>query len=265
MSVRFAKPDVDALTKDRMLVDMHFHSNYSGDCSTPVSQIVQAAKSMGVYVALTDHNSISGVLAAEKISPGTIKPAVEICTAEGKEVIPYFYTVKELEEFFNRVVKPRLRRKTGLRSNATDLPMAELLDELSKVRCVVVIPHPFAIPPRRNYTFFMRHRELLEKIHGVEVINQSMIHKQNLSSVGWAMQLDKAVIAGSDGHILPALGSAFTVAKAKTWEEFLDCVKRKEVSVVGEERLLRHQMLNATTIFKEKARIIKNMRKDREL
>jgi predicted metal-dependent phosphoesterase TrpH len=260
VNIRFAKPDIDELRKEYMLVDMHFHSNYSGDCSTPVSQIIAQARKLGVQLALTDHNAIGGVLAAEKMAPGLVMPAIEICTTEGKEVIPYFYNVRELEAFYNRVVKPKLRMKSSLQSNTTNLLMEELLDELSRENCVVSIPHPFALPPRRNYAFFMKHRELLKHVHAVEVINQTMLHRQNLSSLGWGMQMDKALLAGSDGHVLPALGSAFTMAKAQNWEEFLNCVKRKQLVVVGEERLLRHQMVNAKNLLTEKAKIMKNFR-----
>src|SRR3569832_654949 len=103
MRIYFAKPDVATLSKEHTLVDMHFHSNYSFDCGTPVETIIKRCKELGVSVALTDHNAIGGVLAAEKIAPGVLKPAVEICTAEGTDLIPYFYDVAELEEFYNRV------------------------------------------------------------------------------------------------------------------------------------------------------------------
>ena len=203
------------------------------------------------------------MLEAHRIAPGIIKPAIEICTAEGKEIIPYFYTVEDLEEFFNRVVKPKLKKKTSLQSNATKLHMDDLLDELRRCNCVVGLPHPFALPPRRSYKFFKEpeFRPMLKHIHAFEVINQTMLHKQNLAAIGWAMQFDKAIIGGSDGHTILPLGSAFTVSKAASWEEFLDNIKRKQVAVIGEERLLRHQMVNATTIIKEKARFIRNMRK----
>jgi predicted metal-dependent phosphoesterase TrpH len=261
MQVRFSKPDIPALRKERMLVDMHFHSKYSRDCSTPVESIIRRCNELGVSVVLTDHNSIGGVIAAERIAPGVIKPGVEICTKEGKDVIPYFYSAEELVAFFDRVVQPKLKRNTSLQSNATLLPIADLLDELKRERCVIALPHPFALPPRRSYMFFNRkaHRHLLDEIDAFEVINQTMVHKQNLASIGWATQFDKAAVGGSDGHNIRALGSAFTVAKARSWEEFLDAVRKREAQVIGEERSFRHQVLNARDLIREKARFIRNL------
>jgi predicted metal-dependent phosphoesterase TrpH len=265
MRVYFAKPDIDQLRESYMLVDMHFHSQFSFDSSTPVANIVKKAQALGVHVALTDHNSIAGVLAAERIAPGVIKPAIEICTSEGKDVIPYFYSVGELEEFYNKVMKCNIKKKTSLQSNACEITMPELMDELARYNCVVNIPHPFAVPPRRSYKFFANeHRALLKHVHAVEVINQTMLHKQNLAAVGWAMQFDKAMVGGSDGHNEKPLGSCFTVAKAQSWEEFLNEVKRKQIGVIGEERKFRHQVVNATNLLREKARIISNLKMRRE-
>lgn len=265
MRVYFTKPDIETLRKDYMLVDMHFHSRHSFDSSTPVDSIIRRAQELGVHVALTDHNTIAGVLAAERIAPGIIKPAIEVCTQEGKDIIPYFYTAAELEDFYTKVLKPRLRRKTSLQSNAMPITAEELLDELRRRNCVVSVPHPFAVPPRRSYRFFSNgNRHLLKHVHTVEVINQTMLHKQNLAAIGWAMQFDKGMVGGSDGHNLAPLGSAFTISRAQSWEEFLDEVRKKHVAVLGEERKLRHHVLNATNILREKAKILSNMRMRKE-
>jgi predicted metal-dependent phosphoesterase TrpH len=245
-----------------MLVDMHFHSSYSYDCSTSVDAIIRKCRQLGVSVALTDHNAIGGVLAAERIAPGVIKPAVEICTAEGKDVIPYFQTVEELSHFFDRAVAPRLRRRTSLQSNATRLHIAELFDELKHEDCIIGLPHPFAMPPRRSYMYFMRpkHRTLLQHIDAVEGINETLLHRQNLAAVGWAVQHDKPLIAGSDGHQLKALGSAFTYGKAADWGEFLAAIRARQTRIIGEERTLRHQVGNAAMLMREKARVFKNLK-----
>jgi predicted metal-dependent phosphoesterase TrpH len=264
MRVYFQKPNIPTLSKQFMLVDMHFHSKFSFDSSTPVEAIVKRAQELGVRVALTDHNSIGGVLAAQRIAPDVVMPAIEICTAEGKDVIPYFYSASELEDFYTRTLKPCLRRKTSIQSNASTMPMAELLDELRSRNCVVSLPHPFAVPPRRSYRFFSANRQLLKQVHAFEVINQTMLHKQNLSAVGWAMQFDKSMVGGSDGHNIHPLGSCFTFARADNWEEFLDEVKRKRVAVIGEERKLRHHVMNATNLLREKARILRNLNVDRK-
>jgi hypothetical protein len=156
-----------------------------------------------------------------------------------------------------------VKRKSSIRSGATGITMAKLLEELGKERCVICLPHPFAMHPRRSYSHFRlgHHRPLLRQVHAIEAINQAMTHRQNLAAVGWAMQFDKAITGGSDAHILAAVGSALTISTAATWSDFLDDVKEKRVAVIGEERKLRHQVVDsaksATRILATKAKILR--------
>jgi hypothetical protein len=75
------------------------------------------------------------------------------------------------------------------------------------------------------------------------------------------MQFNKAVMAGSDGHTLDSLGTAFTVGQVDSWPEFLDALVAKQVAVIGRERRLHHKMLdgakNATRILATKANILR--------
>lgn len=264
MRIDFTKPDIDSLRKEHMLVDMHAHSAYSHDCSTPLDQIVARARKLGVHVALTDHNNISGVLAGMRLAPDVFFPAIEITTKEGKDVIPYFYSVGELTDFYDSVVKKYVVRKSSLRSSATKISMADLLDALSRENCLVTLPHPFAVRPRRSYAFFKHpeRRKLLRHIHAFEAINQTMLHRQNLAAIGWATQFDKAMVAGSDAHSLSPIGTTFTVAQATDWESFLNDVRVRRVMLIGEEKPLRKQVLdatkNATRLIAQKASILKN-------
>ena len=259
MRIYFEQPNIATLREQHFIVDMHFHSRYSQDSSTPVDDILRKAEQLGITVALTDHNSIAGVLYANKIASGVIQPAIEVCTAEGKDIIPYFYTVDDLEEFYDTVLRPNIQRKSSLRSGATKITTQHLLEELKTRNCVISLPHPFAVPPRRSYSHFIKeeNKELLNSIDVFEAINQTMIHKQNLSAIGWAVQHKKGIVGGSDGHILKPLGAAVTYSTAANWQEFLDDVKARRVMIAGEERGIGHQMMNATRILKEK--ILKNM------
>ncbi len=265
MRVYFTKPDIPKLRKDgHFLVDMHAHSEHSHDCRTPLQLIIAKARGAGFCVALTDHNSVAGTAAALKAhAHDTIMPAVEITTKEGKDIIAYFYSHKELLEFFETRMERYIKRKSSIRSGATGISMAELLDELKRVNCVIALPHPFAMHPRRSYTYFREpaNKPLLRHIDTFEVINQAMLHRQNLAAAGWAMQYNKAITGGSDGHTIHAVGSAFTVSTSESWEDFLEDVKAKRVAVIGEERQFRRQMLDsaksATRILATKANVLR--------
>lgn len=260
MRIIFGSHDVEELRKEGMVVDMHFHSRYSHDSSTSVKSIIERAEQLGVYVVLTDHNEIKGVLEAHRIAPGRIKPGIEVTTKEGKDILLYFYTVRELKEFFENIIHPHIRNKSSLRGGRTGLRLQDLITAASNARCVIAIAHPFAVGPRRSYLYFKRHRDLLKHFHAIEVANQALPHKGNLLAIGWAAENGKTVIGGSDGHVVKMLGTAFTISPAQTWRGFLDNVKNGETTVVGEERKLRHHIINMTRILREKGKVIQNRR-----
>ena len=48
-------------------VDLHMHTDHSGDCATPVEVLLATARERGLgAIAVTDHNEISGALAAPR-------------------------------------------------------------------------------------------------------------------------------------------------------------------------------------------------------
>lgn len=265
MRVRFEPPDTKKLRRaGHTLVDMHAHSEYSHDCRTPLALIIAKARAEGYCVALTDHNRVDGVAQAMRLrAHDTIMPAIEITTKEGKDVIAYFYEHRDLLAFYEKKLKAHIKRKSSIRSGATGIRMAALLAALREERCVICLPHPFAMRPRRSYSHFhgKRNRHLLEHVHVIEVINQAMLHRQNLAALGWATALNKPIVAGSDAHTIKSLGTALTVGKAKDWAGFLDEIKADKVFVVGEERKLRHQVMDsaksATRILATKANVLR--------
>lgn len=262
MKVAFAPPQIPQLRQQGMLVDMHFHSGYSHDSSTSVASIIEKCQALGVHVALTDHNTIRGVRAAEQLAPGVIKPAIEVTTREGKDILLYFAAYQDLEDFHSAIIEPHVRSKSSLRSGRTSLPIKDLLEAARHWECVVALAHPFAIGPRRSYPFFRNGagRDLLDGIDAIEVVNQAIPHRRNLTAIGWAAQEGKTAIGGSDGHILGMLGSAFTIADASDWRGFLGRVKEGQVMVVGEERKLHHHVANMGRILREKGRVMENRR-----
>ncbi len=121
------------LARRRLIdVDLHMHTDHSGDCETPVEVLLATAKEVGLgAIAVTDHNEISGALEArEKANESgarggrdRIKVIVgeEVKTAEQGEVIGLF-----IEEKIPR-----------------GLSMAETVAEIKRQGGLVYVPHPF--------------------------------------------------------------------------------------------------------------------------
>jgi hypothetical protein len=215
--------------------------------------IIKLARKLGIAVAITDHNQVGGALEAARFKDVTVIPAIEICTAEGKEVIPYFYDAGQLQEFYERRLAPFMKEKNALRSNRTSVGLKELLAMLDEEECIVSLPHPFAPQPRQSYRYLSRSHELVAQVDLIEAFNQMMTRRANLAALGWAVQLHRGVVGGSDGHTLKRLGGGVTVTQATTVAEHLDLLTKGETHIYGTELKAHQRMLSyASTTVRNK-------------
>jgi predicted metal-dependent phosphoesterase TrpH len=184
-------PEVRERISQRPLieVDLHMHTDHSGDCATPVDVLLQTARDRGLgAIAITDHNEVSGALEARKIAEqmGDIKVIVaeEVKTAEQGEVIGLF-----LEE---KIPK--------------GLTMAETIAEIRNQGGLVYVPHPFdrfhSVP---DYEHLL---DMVEEIDLLEVFNPRVaVTAFNEEAVRFAAKYRLVPAAGSDSHVAQGLGS----------------------------------------------------------
>ncbi|HVW46646.1 MAG TPA: PHP domain-containing protein, partial [Solirubrobacterales bacterium] len=170
-------------------VDLHMHTDHSGDCATPVEVLLQTARDRGLgAIAVTDHNEVSGALEAAAIaeSMDDLKVIVgeEIKTAEQGEVIGLF-----LEELVPK-----------------GLTMAESIAAIREQGGLVYVPHPFdrfhSVP---DYEHLL---DIVEDIDLLEVFNpRVMLTSFNEEAVRFAGKYRIVPAAGSDSHVAQGLGS----------------------------------------------------------
>ena len=170
-------------------VDLHMHTDHSGDCATPVDVLIQTARDRNLgAIAITDHNEVSGALEARKLAEelGDIKVIVaeEVKTAEQGEVIGLF-----LEE---KIPK--------------GLTMAETIAEIRRQGGLVYVPHPFdrfhSVP---DYEHLL---DIVEEIDLLEVFNPRVaLTSFNEEAVRFARKYRIVPAAGSDSHVAQGLGS----------------------------------------------------------
>ena len=184
-------PEVRERISSRPLieVDLHMHTDHSGDCATPVDVLLQTARDRGLgAIAITDHNEVSGALEAREIAKemGDIKVIVaeEVKTAEQGEVIGLF-----LEE---KIPK--------------GLTMAETIAEIRRQGGLVYVPHPFdrfhSVP---DYEHLL---DMVEEIDLLEVFNPRVaVTSFNEEAVRFARKYRIVPAAGSDSHVAQGLGS----------------------------------------------------------
>jgi predicted metal-dependent phosphoesterase TrpH len=238
--VLFERPDLSHLTKQYTVVDLHFHSHYS-DGMNSISKIANRARRLGIGVAVTDHNEIRGALEIDHYDDIFSIPGIEITSSEGSHLLIYFYRPRELEKFYNRDVVPHMGN--GVMSSLS-LSMAQVIERAKAYECIIIFAHPYCAMYTGicNIQFSKEELDrLFDKVDGVEVINANNLNKWNLKCSVLGFNLNKAMVAGSDGHSLGHMGRAVTYAPCEqNRRKFLNALRLKENMVSGKEiHLLR--------------------------
>jgi predicted metal-dependent phosphoesterase TrpH len=185
-------PELRARLAERPLieVDLHMHTDHSGDCATPVEVLLQTARDRGLgAIAITDHNEVSGAMEARRIAEGMMDDikvivAEEVKTAEQGEVIGLF-----LEE---KIPK--------------GLTMAETIAAIREQGGLVYVPHPFdrfhSVP---DYEHLL---DIVEEVDILEVFNPRVaVTAFNEEAERFARKYRIVPGAGSDSHVAQGLGS----------------------------------------------------------
>ena len=183
-------PAVVARLRERPLidVDLHMHTDHSGDCATPVEVLLDAARRQGLgAIAVTDHNEVSGAHeAAAKAAEYGVKIIIgeEVKTADQGEVIGLF-----IEE---RIPK--------------GVTLQEAIADIRRQGGLVYVPHPFdrmhSVP---DYEHML---DIVHEIDAVEVFNPRVaIASFNEEAARFAAKYRMVAGAGSDSHVAQGLGS----------------------------------------------------------
>jgi predicted metal-dependent phosphoesterase TrpH len=171
-------------------VDLHMHTDHSHDCATPVEVLLATARERGLgAIAVTDHNEISGALAAQararELGMGVqVIVGEEVKTAGEGEVIGLF-------------LKERIPPGMTLR---------ETVAEIKRQGGVVYVPHPFdrlhAVP---DYAHLL---EIVDEVDAIEIFNPRVaIGAFNDEAARFAAKYRIVAGAGSDSHVAQGLGS----------------------------------------------------------
>ena len=91
-SVFFKRPPLKKLTKEGFFgVDFHFHTRYSLDGISRIRAAVKKAEKKGFGFAITDHNTIKGVIASYKQREhNLIIHGIAVTRRNGNNILMYF-------------------------------------------------------------------------------------------------------------------------------------------------------------------------------
>ncbi len=188
--------------------DLHIHTEYSMDCSTPVERIIKRCVELGINcVAIADHGTAQGALKMKGLAPFKVIVAEEILTPYG-EIMGMF-----LEETISSGISveqaiARIREQGGL----------------------VCIPHPF--DTIRGSALNSRIiEEIAGQIDAIEVFNaRNPFIRTTAKTEAFARKHGIAQTAGSDAHTLQEIGNAYIeMSEFNGKDEFLQALAQGKI------------------------------------
>jgi len=195
--------------KENMKFDLHVHSEHSFDSNMPIKDVIKAAAKTLDGIAITDHDSVSGHMEAEKECKkrGLIFiPGMELKSPSGDIVLLGISEIPDIETF------------------------QELEDFIKDNNGAMFLAHPFAGPVPG--TPFTEMPEILKALHGIEVYNAFTPLEANLKAMKFAKEHNMTPVATTDAHHLDLIGKAFTIAdNIASSEDFIENLKKGNVRV----------------------------------
>jgi hypothetical protein len=229
------KPEVRARLARRPLidVDLHMHTDHSHDCVTPVEVLLATARERKLgAIAVTDHNEISGALAArDKAAEYGVKVIVgeEVKTADQGEVIGLF-----IEEKIPR-----------------GMSLEETIADIRRQGGLVYVPHPFdrlhSVP---DYEHLLA---VVDEVDAIEIFNPRIaIAAWNEEAVRFAGKYRIPGGAGSDAHVAQGLGTVrIRMRDFGGPEEFLESLR--DADILGRPSSLRYAQVQALKFLETRA------------
>jgi predicted metal-dependent phosphoesterase TrpH len=194
---------------DKILtLEFHCHTNASKDSLTTPADLVRAARGRGLdRVVVTDHNSLAGALAAQKLDPGLVIVGEEIMTTKG-EILAAFVT----EEI------------------PAGLTPLETIRRLKEQGAFISVSHPFDEWRKGGW----KEADLLEIIpfvDAIEVFNsRCMDPRFNHRAQAFAEEHSIAGTVGSDAHGAFEVGrSVMTLDPFQGPDEMRKVIRRAKV------------------------------------
>lgn len=172
-------------TPKTLRADLHGHTHYSWDSIISPEAYVRACLRRGINcVAVTDHNTIVGALAVQKIAPFKVIVGEEIRTNAG-EIIGLFLT-----ETIPGGLSPE-----------------ETIERIKAQGGLVLLPHPFGGWRSFDAT---RLDGIASSIDAIEAFNARVLSRRdNDLAQAFANKHNLAMSAGSDAHSPCELGHAY--------------------------------------------------------
>lgn len=189
--------------------DLHVHSAYSMDCSTPLEQIITRCLETGINcLAIADHGTTAGALKLKEIAPFTVIIAEEILTPFG-EIMGMFLS----EEI------------------PSGMSVEETIAQIRAQNGLICIPHPYdPIRPSALKNHILEN--IISQVDIVEVFNSRSLFRDS-SNKAWQLvhKYNKLASAGSDAHTFSEIGNTYVeMPEFNGRDDFLKSLAQGKIS-----------------------------------
>ncbi len=189
--------------------DLHVHTRYSKDSTSPPEEIVRHCLDTGINcLAITDHDTTAGAIEVKRIAPFKVIISEEILTNRG-EIIGYF---------LNEEVPPHLSPE-------------ETIARIKEQGGLVCIPHP--CDRFRPHSKLRRDalERVLPQVDMIEVANsRTYLSRDSRRALELARVNGLPGTAGSDAHVVREIGKTYVEMPGfETPQEFLAALRQARV------------------------------------
>ena len=196
-------------------VEFHCHTLFSKDSLTHPEALIQTCRRKGIdRLAVTDHNTIAGARAAQRLDPERVIVGEEIMTEKG-----------ELLALFVQEEIPK------------GLPPLDVIRRLREQEAFISVSHPF--DAARNGAWALADLlEIAPRVDAIETFNSRCTgQRPNELAQAFAAEHHLAGTVGSDAHIVWEVGRAtLLVAAFKDAAELRRSILQAEARVTPSSR-----------------------------
>ena len=228
-------------TTKELYLDLHMHT-YASDGFNKEDFLINFLKNKEHLISITDHNEIRGATAIENKGINNV-PGIELGFIDGFELLVYFKTIEELEEFYIKEVEPHKHRYRMARTNKD---VFYFLDLLKEWECHISIPHINGLAQKnflknKNYI-----KDILTRVDSVETYNHTLTKGRNLTAKKIRKHYHLDATFGSDAHINREIKSyyRFLNEEERKHHKLVDTLyKLPMISGIGQKHLF-HALIN---------------------
>ena len=188
--------------------DLHIHTEYSMDCSTPLEKIINRCLELGINcIVIADHGTVEGALKMQSLAPFKVIVAEEILTPHG-----------EIMGMFLKETIP------------SGLSVEEAISQIRAQGGLVNIPHPFdTFRPSALDSGIIE--EIVDQIDVIEAFNsRAPLPQSSTKAQTFADKYGIAKSAGSDAHTIGEIGNAYVeMPEFNGRDDFLQALRTGKV------------------------------------